>query len=146
MSIPVENIYAIKADAENVDKCAEDYEERIKPLLNSNNGFDVLILGHGPDGHICSLFPNHRLFTEKQSDRIVVSINDSPKPPSERVTLTLDVVNNSSFILFCSYGESKASIIKQIVIDKDEKLPSAAVKPVNSVKWFIDKDAAKLLD
>ena len=80
-----------------------------------NNGFDVLILGHGPDRHICSLFPNHRLFTEKQSDRIVVPINDSPKPPSERVTLTLDVVNNSSFILFGSFGESKASFIKQIL-------------------------------
>ena len=47
LNIPSENIFAIKADAENVSKCAEDYEERIKPFLNSNNGFDVLILGHG---------------------------------------------------------------------------------------------------
>ena len=73
-------------------------------------------------------------------------ISDSPKPPPERITLTLDVVNNSGFILFCSYGESKATIIKQIVLDKDETLPAAAVKPVNSIKWFIDKDAAKLLN
>ena len=145
LNIPNENVYAIKADAENVEKCAEDYENRIKPLLNSNNGFDILILGHGPDGHICSLFPNHRLFTDRQT-KIVVPIDDSPKPPPERVTLTLDVVNQSSFILFCSYGESKATIIKQIVLDKDETLPAAAVKPINSVRWFIDKGAARLLN
>ena len=145
LNVPSENVFAIKADAENVAECAEDYENRIKPLLNSNNGFDILILGHGPDGHICSLFPDHKLFTEKQT-KLVVPISDSPKPPPERVTLTLDAVNNSSYVLFCSYGESKAAIIKQIILDKDEALPAAAVKPVHSVKWYIDKGAAKLLN
>lgn len=148
LNIPAENVYAIKADADNVSQCADDYEQRLSTLLNSNRGFDILILGHGPDGHICSLFPGHRLFTEEQS-RVVVPIDDSPKPPPQRVTITMPIVNNSSQILFCSYGESKAEIIRQIVNDRNDSLPAAAIKPTSDdtvVAWFIDKDAAKLLN
>ena len=47
LNIPAEHIYPIKADAANVAECAVDYEKRIRPLLNANNGFDILLLGMG---------------------------------------------------------------------------------------------------
>lgn len=143
-----ENVYAIKADAESVEACAAEYETRLRPLLNSNHGFDILIMGMGPDGHTCSLFPGHKLFAERDK-RLVAPISDSPKPPPSRVTLTLEHINKSSYLLFCAYGESKADMLRRILKEHDQSLPSACVQPdspaTGVLKWFIDRPAAKLL-
>ena len=149
LNVPNENVYPIDENAANVEECAVEYAKRIEPLLNKNGGFDILLLGMGPDGHTCSLFPGHPLFTNaSQQTQIVLPISDSPKPPPERVTLTLNCVNNSSHLLFLACGAGKADMIRQILGDKDLSLPCANVKPKSEtgvLKWFIDNDAAKLL-
>ncbi|CAF0735616.1 unnamed protein product [Brachionus calyciflorus] len=149
LNVPLENVYHIKADAPTVDECARDYETRMKSLLNKNGGFDILLLGIGPDGHTCSLFPEHKSFTEGlNSTNIVIAVHDSPKPPPQRVTLTFSYINNSNYLFFCAVGDGKADMIKRILIDRDLSIPSANVRPkfVNGVlKWFIDQPAAKAL-
>ena len=146
-NIPLENVFPIKANSENVQECAIHYEKTIKKFLNSNNGFDILLLGIGPDGHTCSLFPEHQSFIEgSQSLFLVIPVRDSPKPPPERVTLTLPYINNSSYLFFCAVGENKSSILKRILKDKDLSLPSANVRPIHKegiLKWFIDQAASK---
>lgn len=149
LNIPGSNIYAIKSNAENVEECAKDYENRLKPLLNSNNGFDILLLGAGPDGHICSLFPSHPLFVNaNEINDLVVPITDSPKPPPQRVTLTLKYLQNSSYLLFWLCGENKAEMIRKSILDNDASLPITIAKPNNSdatLLWFCDSLAAKYL-
>lgn len=46
--------------------------------------FDVHLLGMGPEGHINSLFPHSPAVLE--STRMVVAVDDSPKPPPRRIT------------------------------------------------------------
>lgn len=132
-----------------VEECAVDYSGKLEPFLNENNGFDILLMGCGPDGHTCSLFPGHVLFTDAANiTELVVSISDSPKPPSQRVTLSLNYINNSTFILFLCGGEEKAKIFKRILTDKDASLPSTNCRSKLSngvLKWFIDTKSASLL-
>ena len=149
LEIPDKHVYSIKADSKSVEECAHDYEERLKPLLNASGGFDILCLGMGPDGHTCSLFPGHKLFTEAASQtNLVLPISDSPKPPPSRVTLTLNYINNSEHLLFFTMGESKAEMLRKILVEADQSLPCTHVRPKHShgnLRWFLDKAAAKLL-
>ena len=98
IDIPAANVHAMAAsDAEfgdSIEDAALAYEQVL--AANADGGapapdFDVHLLGMGGEGHVNSLFPHTAATSE--TERLVVGVNDSPKPPPRRITLTFPAVN-----------------------------------------------------
>ncbi|KAI0542285.1 6-phosphogluconolactonase [Xylaria digitata] len=104
--------------------------------------FDLLLLGAGPDGHTCSLFPGHPLLRE--TDAWVAPIEDSPKPPPRRITLTLPVVTHAVRIAFVATGGGKKEIMREI-FEAGNGLPCALINEAagDRVSWFTDEAAVE---
>jgi len=82
---------------------------------------DLALQGVGPDGHTASLFPNHPVL--EVADRSCAAVLDSPKPPPERVTLTLAVLGSARRIVVLVTGEEKADVVVQIIDGPDPAMP-----------------------
>jgi len=54
----------------------------------------------------------NKMYCAQENQRWVVSISDSPKPPSERITFTFPVLQNARCVIFAACGSSKAEIVK----------------------------------
>ena len=145
-------------DTVSAEKAAEDYEFVIRQLVRTRvinvsdicdcPKFDLILLGMGPDGHVASLFPGHSVLDEKE--QWVTFITDSPKPPPERITFTLPVINSASNVAVVVTGGSKADAVHLVVDDVEPDHPSLPAKLVQPTKgnlvWFLDKAAASKLD
>jgi len=74
-----------------------------------NGGLDLALLGFGEDGHICSLFPGHRALLV--DDLRVVAVEDAPKPPPRRLTLSLPFVLRTKKIWLIAVGPRKLPVL-----------------------------------
>jgi 6-phosphogluconolactonase len=96
---------------------AEAYAEELDGTV-----LDVAINGMGPDGHTASLFPGH---PQLHADGIAVAVHDSPKPPAERVTLTLGKLNEARRILLLVTGAEKAPMLARVIAGPDPDVPAS---------------------
>ena len=104
--------------------------------------FDLTFLGMGADGHVASIFPGHPSF--ESTSRSVIGVTDSPKPPSERISLTIPTLNRSDEVWFIVTGAGKADALIR-ALDGDESLPASRVHGQQATYWFVDDAAASKL-
>jgi 6-phosphogluconolactonase len=102
--------------------------------------FDLILLGMGPDMHICSLFPGHDELGERE--RPVVGVETPGMAPLlSRITLTLPVVNASRRIVFLVTGEDKAGPLARAFSGRrDPMAPASLVE--GEVTVLLDEAAA----
>lgn len=101
--------------------------------------FDICLLGMGPDGHVASIFPGHP--SAEPSNQTVIGVSDAPKPPAERISLTVSALSNSDQVWFLVAGTDKATSVAR-AIDGDQSLPAAQVQGSGQTLWLLDRDAA----
>ncbi len=103
--------------------------------------FDLLLLGIGEDGHVASVFPEHPAAYET---RPVAGVRGSPKPPPNRVTLTLPALNTAEEVWLLATGEEKAPAVGMALIGHagPVQLPAAGVRGVDRTLWLLDRAAA----
>jgi len=140
--VPAERIHRMPADAADLERAAGGYAEEMIRVLGQPPRLDLVLLGVGPDGHVCSLFPGHALLQEEQ--RWVAAIHDSPKPPPRRLTLTLPALALAGLVVVVAMGESKAEVIRESLEQADSQLPLALVaRRARQVVFLLDPDAAR---
>jgi 6-phosphogluconolactonase len=107
---------------------------------------DLVVLGMGDDGHTASLFPGRPEAAER-SARVVAA--RSPKPPVERVSLSLRAINEARVVRFWVTGEDKAVRLAEVFREIESgtpALPAAQVQPpTGQLVWFLDHAAAARL-
>jgi 6-phosphogluconolactonase len=103
--------------------------------------FDLVLLGIGEDGHVASIFPEHPAAYES---RPVAGVRGSPKPPPNRVTLTLPAINTAGEVWLIAAGAEKASVIGAALTGRAGpiQLPAAGVHGVERTLWLLDRAAA----
>jgi 6-phosphogluconolactonase len=137
-------VHAMPSDRDDLTAAAAAYAAELRTLLGDPPRLDLALLGVGPDGHVCSLFPGHPLLAERA--RLVAEITDSPKPPPRRLTLTLPVLAAARAIWIGAFGEAKAQVIGEAVGDAASRLPVAlAARSGPPTTFLLDPDAASAL-
>lgn len=102
--------------------------------------FDITFLGVGPDGHIASLFPDRGGIREKELT--VIAVRNSPKPPPERLSLTLPVINSSDRVWLVLAGADKASALGLALAGASQnEVPAAGASGVRRTDYHVDSEA-----
>jgi 6-phosphogluconolactonase len=99
---------------------------------------DAALLGLGPDGHTASLFPGHA--TLEQHGSRVLPVDDSPKPPPERVTMSLDTLGEARSLLLLVTGAGKADALARTLGEPTLEAP-ASLLPRERLEVVADRAA-----
>ncbi len=140
-------IHRMRGEMEDLSAAAELYTTELTAVVDEGlPRFDLVLLGLGPDGHTASLFPNNRALHEHV--RWVVSIDDAPKPPPRRLTLTVPVLNHAKQVIFLVAGADKARAVREVLRGDApaDDYPAKLIQPgAGRVLWVLDEEAASLL-
>lgn len=137
LPLDLERVHPMPAsdDGLDLDGAAEAYGTEL-----GDTTFDICLLGMGPDGHVASLFPEH---PSSYAEGRVIPVRSSPKPPPERTSLTLEVINQSAEVWFCVTGADKAPAVRQALGGAGPiQLPAAGVSGRERTLWLMDRESA----
>jgi|SRR5215470_4340179 len=141
-----ENIYRVRAENQNPELAAEDYEKTLRKYFGVKEEefprFDLVLLGMGQEGHTASIFPGTRAVLERH--RLVVA-NWVEKFQTYRITFTIPVLNAAAAVIFMVTGKDKERAAACVFDDKSapQQFPAKMVQPSDGkLIWLLDQDAA----
>jgi len=148
-AVPAEHKLRPQSD-QDAETAAAAYEQTLSGLPKNEAGLpriDLAWIGFGDDGHTLSLFPGHP--SSRPSEQLVIPVHESPKPPANRISLTVKAMKGTANCFVIGAGASKAPVVARAQ-QGDISLPlqqvtSAISEAGGNVTWFLDEAAAAQL-
>ncbi|QCU78117.1 6-phosphogluconolactonase [Citricoccus sp. SGAir0253] len=138
---------------EGPHRAALDYAAELQRAAAADPGpdprlpvFDVVMLGVGPDAHVASLFPG--LPGPLATGATVIGVEDSPKPPPRRVSLTVEAIDTARELWFVVAGADKREAVAAVRGARNAKTtdagrwPASVVSGRSATTWWLDDAAA----
>jgi len=132
---------------EDLDAAAAGYAKTLHEARRAGDdgavpSFDVVLVGVGPDGHCCSLFPDHPSASDDSGP--VIAVRDSPKPPPLRLSLSFDGLTTAREVWVVASGDGKADAVSAALAPGADRthVPSAGARGTDRTLWLVDADAA----
>jgi 6-phosphogluconolactonase len=111
---------------------ADDAARLYEPVV-AMAPLDLVLLGVGPDGHTASLFPGNEALNARG---LVVGVHGAPKPPPDRVTLTLRALRMAKRVVVLATGADKRDAVRKGL---EGTVPSGMIA---GAEWLVSADAA----
>lgn len=133
-------------EIDTVDAAAADYRDELAAAAAAEDSptglpyVDLALLSLGPDTHVASLFPGRQ--DVLRHDEPVFAVTDSPKPPPERVTMSLATINSADRVWLLVSGAAKADALAHIRRGTSPvAAPGSAVRGMHETLWLVTEDA-----
>ena len=142
--IPEDHVHAMPADTgQGVAEAAVPYADELAAHSADGYvpGFDVLLLGMGPEGHVASLFPG---MPEIHAAQSAVPIENSPKPPPTRISLSMAAIRSAREVWVVAAGAAKADAAAAALGDatSPDEVPAAGARGREDTVFWLDRAAA----
>lgn len=149
LAVPAGRIHRMPSstDGVSVEEGARNYADLLRARAGDGQewpSFDLAFVGMGPDAHVLSVFPGstQAMLTTPG----VLAVTDSPKPPPQRITLTIPLLNRSRRVWMVVAGADKAAALGLALANAQAtEVPASAVSGTQSTKVFIDAELAEAL-
>jgi 6-phosphogluconolactonase len=117
------------------------YEQELRQALSVNGhgvpALEVAFLGLGEDGHTASLFPGDAVLV--RAGELCLPVR-APKPPPDRITLTLDVLRAARHVVILATGAAKRDAVAAVLAGPDLHVPASLLG--DAVELIVDAEAA----
>ena len=129
-AIPPQQIHRMEGEL-GPDEGAELYSAALAANVRARAGglpvLDLVVLGIGPDGHVASLFPSASTL-DADPHALCLGVRNSPKPPHERITLSLQMLRAAERCLLLATGARKADAVAAMLAEPSRSVPASLLR------------------
>jgi 6-phosphogluconolactonase len=141
--IPPERVHRMEGELgpeQGAERYARALDEHVRARDRDLPVLDAIVLGIGPDGHVASLFPGAATLDAGER-ALCLPVHDSPKPPPERITLSLQVLRAARCCLLLATSAAKADAIAAMLAAPSRHVPASLLRR-GRLSVFVDDAAA----
>lgn len=140
--VPVGSVHRIEGERGAAEAAAR-YQAELRRQLGQGAfpALDLVLLGLGTDGHTASLFPGSPALLERTRWAVAAP---GPPPSTERITLTVPVLERARAALFLVVGADKAEPLRRLLRPRpgEEPVPAGRIRFQGAALVLADEPAA----
>ena len=135
----VDAAFVHRIESSDSGRSLDDAARAYAAVVDGIDRIDVVLCGVGPDGHVASLFPGREDLLRAEAPA-ALPVRDSPKPPPERVTLSIPALRRGESVWLLATGAEKAPAVRGI-LTAEQGLPAAIIEGRAETVVWTDRSA-----